>query len=237
MAESQALHLEQPHLQFVETMAQALDARDPYTAGHSLRVADYSYSIAVGMGLSEAEARTIYIAAQLHDIGKIGIPDAVLQKRSRLTAEEFALIKLHPQIGRRILERVSSFDRYLNVVELHHENTDGTGYPYGLRGLQIPLDARIVRVADAFDAMTSNRSYRSRWTAELAQKEIFAFSGKHFDREVATVFLNLAAEGRIEVVPEYMPTNAEAEAEFHNLLALSDALSVPQLAAGAVKNN
>jgi HD-GYP domain-containing protein (c-di-GMP phosphodiesterase class II) len=166
MAEAKLSHLDPPYLQFVETMAQALDARDPYTAGHSLRVADYSYSIAVGLGLAETDARTIYIAAQLHDIGKIGISDAVLQKKGRLTKEEFAYIKLHPQIGRRILERVALFGKYLNVVELHHENIDGSGYPYGLRGAQIPLDARIVRVADAFDAMTSDRSYRSRWTQE-----------------------------------------------------------------------
>jgi HD-GYP domain-containing protein (c-di-GMP phosphodiesterase class II) len=240
MAEAKLSHLDPPYLQFVETMAQALDARDPYTAGHSLRVADYSYSIAVGLGLAETDARTIYIAAQLHDIGKIGISDAVLQKKGRLTKEEFAYIKLHPQIGRRILERVALFGKYLNVVELHHENIDGSGYPYGLRGAQIPLDARIVRVADAFDAMTSDRSYRGRWTQESAQKEIFAHSGKHFDEEVATVFLNLAAEGQIQVYDNFIPAAAisdvHPDSEFQHLLALSDALSGPELTS-MLKNN
>ena len=233
--------MEPPYLQFVETMAQALDARDPYTAGHSLRVADYSYSIALGLGLTETDARTIYIGAQLHDIGKIGIPDAVLQKKGRLTQEEFAFIKLHPQIGRRILERVALFDKYLNVVELHHENSDGSGYPYGLRGTQIPLDARVVRVADAYDAMTSDRSYRSRWTPELAQREIFTYAGKHFDQEVATVFLNLAAAGEIRAIGNYVPAGAisglHPQTEFQHLLALNDALSVPELVRGGVKNN
>ncbi len=235
MAQVQLSHLETPYLQFVETMAQALDARDPYTAGHSLRVADYSYTIALGLGLTETDARSVYIAAQLHDIGKIGIPDAALQKKGRLTQEEFALIKLHPQIGRRILERVALFGKYLNVVELHHENTDGSGYPHGLRGSQIPLDARIVRVADAFDAMTSDRSYRGRWTQDLALKEIFACSGKHFDNEVATVFLNLTADGRIHVNENFIP--GPVPGEFQHLLALSDALTGPEFATAGLKNN
>jgi HD-GYP domain-containing protein (c-di-GMP phosphodiesterase class II) len=235
MVAEQASHLEQPYLQFVETMAQALDARDPYTAGHSIRVAEYSYGIALGMGLSESHARTIRIAAQLHDIGKIGLPDAVLQKRDRLTREEFAFVKLHPQIGRRILERVAGFDKYLSVVELHHENVDGTGYPYGIRGSQIPLEARIVRVADAFDAMTSDRSYRRRRTIDSARKEIFDFAGTHFDSNVANVFLKLGAEGRIHMIGDVNPVASIAavrpESQMQHLLQLSDVLTEADMVA------
>ena len=222
----QPFHLEQPYLQFVETMAQALDARDPYTAGHSIRVAEYSYALALGLGLSESGARTIRIAAQLHDIGKIGMPDSVLQKKDRLTEGEFAFIKLHPQIGRRILERVAGFGKFLSVVELHHENVDGTGYPYGIRGSQIPLEARIVRVADAFDAMTSDRSYRPRRTLEFARKEILEHSGKHFDETVATMFLRLAGQGRIQVMGDSMPVAAVLpDSQYQHLVSLNEAVA------------
>jgi HD-GYP domain-containing protein (c-di-GMP phosphodiesterase class II) len=226
----QPFHLEQPYLQFVETMAQALDARDPYTAGHSIRVAEYSYALALGLGLSESGARTIRIAAQLHDIGKIGVPDAVLQKKDRLTQEEFGFIKLHPQIGRRILERVAGFGKYLSVVELHHENVDGTGYPYGLRGSQIPLEARIVRVTDSFDAMTTDRSYRSRHSSEIARKEILDHAGTHFDETVATVFLRLLVQDRIQVMGDAMPVAAPL-AGYDPLLNLREAVSEMELTA------
>jgi HD-GYP domain-containing protein (c-di-GMP phosphodiesterase class II) len=229
MAGEHPLHLEQPYLQFVETMAQALDARDPYTAGHSIRVAEYSYGIALGLGLNESQARTIRIAAQLHDIGKIGMPDAILQKREQLTREEFSFIKLHPQIGRRILERVAGFDKYLSVVELHHENVDGSGYPYGISGNQIPLEARIVRVADAFDAMTSDRSYRPRGTTEWAHQQIIEYSGRHFDRMVATTFLKLGAEERFRSISDVIPVPTLATirpaSQMQHLLQLSDVLS------------
>jgi HD-GYP domain-containing protein (c-di-GMP phosphodiesterase class II) len=226
MALEQPFHLEQPYLQFVETMAQALDARDPYTAGHSIRVAEYSYAIALGLGLSESAARTIRIAAQLHDIGKIGMPDAILQKPDALTREEAAFIRLHPQIGRRILERVAGFDKYLSVVELHHENIDGTGYPYGIGGTQIPLEARIVRVADTFDAMTSDRSYRGRRSVDTACNEIRHLAGRHFDPSVATVFLRLAAENRIQVMGDATPVlPGSLDSPYHHLTNLRDALS------------
>jgi len=190
--------LDRAYLQFVETMAQALDARDPYTAGHSLRVADYSYKLALAMGMSGEEAETIRVAAQLHDIGKIGIPDVVLQKPGALTPEEYGLIKLHPQIGRRILEKVGRFDRLLAVVELHHENYDGTGYPYGLAGTHLPIAARIVHVADSFDAMTTTRSYRSALPIRSAVHEIERNVGRMFDPVAANTFLRLLADGEIE---------------------------------------
>jgi putative nucleotidyltransferase with HDIG domain len=191
--------LDRAYLQFVETMAQALDARDPYTAGHSLRVAEYSHALAIAMGLSEEEADAIRIAAQLHDIGKIGIPDAVLQKPGKLTPDEYGLIKLHPQIGRKILERVGRFERLLSVVELHHENFDGTGYPHGLAGMGVPLDARIVHVADSFDAMTTTRSYRSALSVRSAVQEIEKHAGRMFDPVAARAFVRLVEDGAIGV--------------------------------------
>jgi putative nucleotidyltransferase with HDIG domain len=189
--------LDRTYLQFIETMAQVLDARDPYTAGHSLRVASYAYAIARAMDVPELEAENIRIAAQLHDIGKVGIPDAVLQKVGRLTTEEFGLIKLHPQIGRRILEKMGKFREFLPVVELHHENHDGTGYPYKLSGDRIPLAARIVHVADAFDAMVTHRHYRKALALPEAILELRVNSGTQFDPVITPVLLRLIETGLI----------------------------------------
>jgi HD-GYP domain-containing protein (c-di-GMP phosphodiesterase class II) len=186
--------LDAAYLQFVETMAQTLDARDPYTAGHSVRVASYSHGLALALGLSGEAAELIRTAAQLHDIGKIGIPDEILRKRGRLTAEEYGLIKLHPQIGRRILEKVARFEGLLSVVELHHENHDGTGYPYGLKGDHVPIEARIVHVADSFDAMTTTRSYRPALSMQEAIRELERHAGTQFDPVIAKTFLKLIAE-------------------------------------------
>jgi putative nucleotidyltransferase with HDIG domain len=185
------------YLQFIETMAQVLDARDPYTAGHSMRVASYAYAVARAMDVPAMEAENIRIAAQLHDIGKIGIPDAVLQKVGRLTTEEFGLIKLHPQIGRRILEKMGKFQEFLPVVELHHENHDGTGYPYKLAGDRIPLAARIVHVADAFDAMVTHRHYRNALALPEAVRELQVNSGTQFDPAITPVMLRLIEDGLI----------------------------------------
>jgi putative nucleotidyltransferase with HDIG domain len=191
--------LEHAYLQFVETMAQALDARDPYTAGHSLRVAEFSHALAIEMGLPESDAEMIRIGAQLHDIGKIGIPDAVLRKPGLLTPEEYGLIKLHPQIGRKILEKVGRFEELLSIIELHHENHDGTGYPYGLSDTQIPLPVRIVHVADSFDAMTTSRSYRPALSLHAAVQEMKKNIGRQFDPLAVKAFLRLIAAGKIEL--------------------------------------
>jgi HD-GYP domain-containing protein (c-di-GMP phosphodiesterase class II) len=203
------------HRQFVETMAQALDARDPYTAGHSTRVAEYSRVIARSMGLSRRATRAIGEAAELHDIGKIGLPDAVLQKTGPLTAGEMGLIRLHPQIGCKILEKTGQFQRLLPVVELHHENWDGTGYPYGFRGENVPIDARIVHVADAFDAMTSARCYRAAPTRAWALAELRRCAGTQFDPRVTVAFLALLDRGVFETTlrsaaagPSYLGTPA-----------------------------
>jgi HD-GYP domain-containing protein (c-di-GMP phosphodiesterase class II) len=180
--------LEDAYLEILEALIESLEARDQYTAGHSRRVSEYSVRIGEQMGLPAAELERLRIGALLHDLGKIGVPDAVLQKDGRLTDEEFALIKKHPDIGVRILERIGAFGQYLAAVGLHHENHDGSGYPRGLRGEEIPVDARIVHVADAYDAMTSNRPYRHRMPEEKVRRIIRECSGTQFDPAAVAAF-------------------------------------------------
>ena len=189
------------YVEFIGSLANALDARDPYTAGHSQRVSEYSCAIARALGLMEQSVEEIRIGAVLHDIGKIGIADAVLQKSGKLTAEEWALIQQHPTIGRRILEGVGGFQIYLPTVELHHENWDGTGYPHGLQGASVPLAARIVHVADAYDAMTSSRPYRHAMSGEEALRILRQNAGTQFDPAIVPVFVGLVAAGFGSVSP------------------------------------
>jgi len=184
-------NLQRAYVEFTGSLASALDARDRYTAGHSYRVSRFSSETAAAMGLRPEEVERIGIGAQLHDIGKIGIADAVLQKPGRLTAEEYDIIKEHPVIGRRILEGVQGLAPYLEAVELHHENWDGTGYPKGLSGAQAPIDARIIHVSDAYDAMTSDRSYRRGMTHEEAIRILFECAGTQFDPRIVEVFVQL----------------------------------------------
>jgi HD-GYP domain-containing protein (c-di-GMP phosphodiesterase class II) len=146
------------------------------------------------MGLDPEQVERIRTGALLHDIGKIGIADSVLQKPGRLTDEEFAIVKEHPVIGRRILEGVRGLAPYLDAVELHHENWDGTGYPKGQSGEETPIDARIIHVSDAYDAMTSNRSYRRRMTHDEAIHELFRCAGTQFDPRVVELFAQLPRE-------------------------------------------
>jgi putative nucleotidyltransferase with HDIG domain len=151
---------EATYLGAVRALAAALDARDPYTAGHSERVSTFAVAIGEEMQLDADARETLRLGALLHDIGKIGVPDEVLRKPAALTAAEYETIKTHPSAGARILRSIPFLAPHIPIVELHHERPDGLGYPYGLRGDEIPLAARIVHVADAFDAMTSARAYR-----------------------------------------------------------------------------
>ena len=187
-------NLQAAYLEFVGSLANALDARDQYTAGHSCRVSQLSCAIASALELSADDVERIRIGALLHDVGKIGIADTVLQKPGKLTAEEFALVKQHPVIGRRILEGVQGFAPFLPAVELHHENWDGTGYPKGQVAEETPIDARIIHVSDAYDAMTTDRSYRRGMTHEKAIAEIIENSGIQFDPHIVDVFVNLPGE-------------------------------------------
>lgn len=179
------------YLEFVGSLANALDARDQYTAGHSRRVSDLSCATAQAMHLTGSDVERIRIGALLHDIGKIGVADSVLQKPGRLTDEEFALVKQHPVIGRRILEGVQGFAPFLPAVELHHENWDGTGYPRGQRGEETPIDARIIHVSDAYDAMTTNRSYRRGMSHERAISILVENAGIQFDPRIVATFCAL----------------------------------------------
>ena len=172
------------YLGVIGALAAALDARDPYTAGHSQRVSDLSVLLAKEMSLPAQDRETLRLGALLHDIGKIGINDSVLRKPGKLTPEEFDHIKLHPVLGARILQPLTFLAPHLPVVELHHERPDGRGYPHGLRGDDIPLFARIVHVADAFDAMTSARAYRPARPAAEAMAELWRNVGTDFDPRV-----------------------------------------------------
>jgi HD-GYP domain-containing protein (c-di-GMP phosphodiesterase class II) len=179
------------YVEFVGSLANALDARDRYTAGHSRRVSELSCSVGRAMGVADDALEDIRMGALLHDIGKIGIPDSLLQNPGRLTSEEFAAIQQHPTIGRRILEGVHGFRAYLSTVELHHENWDGSGYPLGLRCDATPLGARIVHVSDAYDAMTTDRPYRRGMTHEEAIRTMRVHAGSQFDPRIVDVFITL----------------------------------------------
>ncbi len=179
------------YVEFVQSLASALDARDPYTAGHSRRVSEMASGVARAMGMTPDAVERVRVGALLHDIGKIGIEDSVLRKPGKLTAEEFATVSLHPEIGRRILEGVSGFSPFLAAVELHHENWDGTGYPHRQAGVATPADARIIHVADAYDAMTSDRPYRRGMTHETALEILTQYAGTQFDPDVVGHFTRL----------------------------------------------
>jgi putative nucleotidyltransferase with HDIG domain len=176
------------YLGTIRALAAALDARDPYTAGHSERVSQMAVIIARQLRLPESEVAVIRLGALLHDIGKIGLADEILQKPTPLTPEEFEQIKRHPALGARILRQVSFLEPHLPIVELHHERPDGHGYPFGLRGDEIPLAARIVHVADAYDAMTSARAYRPARPLGAAVAELRLYAGTQFDPECVKAF-------------------------------------------------
>lgn len=179
-------------VRLMRTMSSAIDARDTYTRGHSQRVGRYAHEIAQQLTLPEADREQLYLTGLLHDIGKIGVPDHVLLKPGRLSTEEFELIKQHPEIGHRILEPIAELSFALPGVLHHHERIDGQGYPHGLTGPEIPLMARILAVADAFDAMTSSRTYRAAMSAERAREVLSEGSGCQWDAEVVAAFLETA---------------------------------------------
>lgn len=172
----------------IEALANAIDAKDPYTCGHSRRVAMLSHRIALAMGMSAEQAERVRISGLVHDVGKIGVPEAVLCKPGRLTDDEFAAIKLHPEIGHRILRAIPLMEDILPGVLSHHERWDGRGYPHGLAGEGIPLIARIIGCADTFDAMSSTRSYRPALPREAVIEELARSAGKQLDASVVEAF-------------------------------------------------
>lgn len=189
-----ALKIEALTYQALETLANTIDAKDNYTKGHSNRVAKYSKEIAKRLGKSDNEAINIYFMGLLHDIGKIGVRDEILNKTKKLTAEEFEVIKNHPAIGYDILKNMTEIPNIEYGARWHHERYDGSGYPDGLAGEKIPEYARIICVADAYDAMTSTRSYRTVMTQEKVRSEIINGMGKQFDPVIAQVMLEMIDE-------------------------------------------
>lgn len=187
------LKAKEASLELIFALAKSLDSRDAYTAFHSENVARYGLTIAQKMNLSKRQCEAIYIGGLLHDIGKIGIPEHILTKNSRLTESEYQSIKQHPVIGYEMLKHIKDFKEngVLDMILYHHERYDGNGYPKGLKGSEIPLAARILTVADSFDAMTSLRSYREDHEFSFAVNEIRKNKGTQFDVTVADVFLEI----------------------------------------------
>ena len=171
---------------------QLLDLKDLNTGVHSTRLAEWALHVAGELGLDRNSLGDIEVAALLHDIGKIGISDAILNKPAKLTAEEYALMKKHPEYGWAVLRQVPGMERASLIILHHHENYDGTGYPGGLRAEEIPIGSRIVSVIDAFDAMVSNRPYRQGLPFEEAERRLLLASGTQFDAHVVNRFLPLA---------------------------------------------
>ena len=194
-------------------IAKTVDAKDQRTSQHSLRVSQYSVMIAKELGFSEAECENLRRAALMHDIGKIGIPDAILNKPSRLTDEEYAVMKSHTLRGGEILKGFTLLDHVVEGALYHHERFDGRGYPNGLSGEDIPLYARIIGVADAFDAMTANRVYRKQLDIDYVLNEMRKGRGTQFDPEIADILLRLIDEGKFDLEKMYAPQSDAPDAE------------------------
>lgn len=168
----------------VEALAVLVDSRDAGTNEHSSRVAELAEALALALGCCRDRARDIYLAGKLHDIGKLAIPDSILRKRGKLTESEWETMRRHPSIGANVVSHVGSLARLAPIIRSHHERFDGAGYPQGLRGNEIPLEARIVAVVDAYDAMISDRPYRLRMSVEGARQKLRENAGTQFDPEV-----------------------------------------------------
>ena len=200
--------------QTAEALAGAIDAKDTYTHGHSTRVAALSRQIAKEAGYADKDCDQVYFAALLHDVGKIGVSNNIINKPGKLTDEEFAQIKLHPILGNQILSSIKQSPSLSIGAHYHHERYDGKGYPDGLAGEAIPEIARIIAVADAYDAMSSSRSYRDRLSQQAVRDELMRGSGKQFDPRFAKIMIHMIDSGEAEAltasVPSSQPHNPEA---------------------------
>jgi putative nucleotidyltransferase with HDIG domain len=204
-AENRALFLSS-----IQMLAGAVDEKDPYTRGHSDRVTRYSVLLAQELGLSPLEIDDVRVAAQLHDVGKIGIEDRVLKKPASLTAEEFETMKTHTTKGANLLRSVQQLSAMIPGIELHHESLDGRGYPYGLKEDEIPLMARIIMVADAFDAMTTSRPYQAAMDPEYVVRTINAMANTKFDPEVVKALTAVFERGELGIQAVPAPVMAGA---------------------------
>ncbi|MBR5421573.1 MAG: HD-GYP domain-containing protein [Lachnospiraceae bacterium] len=181
-------------VEVMEALAHTIDAKDEYTKGHSVRVAAYSRMLAERMGLSADECENVYYMGLLHDIGKIGVPNEIINSPTKLTEEEFSVVKMHPGLGFDILSEIKSRPDLAIGARWHHERFDGSGYPDGRAGEEIPLPARIISVADSYDAMTSNRSYRKYLSQEKVKEELKKNEGTQFDPGVVSAMLKIMEE-------------------------------------------
>jgi HD-GYP domain-containing protein (c-di-GMP phosphodiesterase class II) len=195
IALTRTVQLREQTISAVESMADVVDRRDPYTGQHSQSVADHSVRIARAMRLPESEIELIRLAARVHDLGKIAVPDEVLHKHGRLTEAEFELMKKHPETGVEILSKFPEYSRGRELVLAHHERIDGLGYPRGLLGKAIPLGARIIAVADSWDAMTSDRPYRKALDAEVALAELMRGRGTQWEPAIVDAFASTLPGG------------------------------------------
>ena len=181
----------------VKALASAIDGKDPYTRGHSERVSRFAVATAEGLGLSADETEKIRVSALLHDVGKIGIDDRVLKKPAALSDEEFEIMKSHPQKGYKIMSQIPAMREFLPGMYMHHEMINGQGYPQGLQGDEIPMQARIVSVADTFDAMTTERPYQQAMDLETALTRLKSFVGTRYDVRVVAAFVAACEAGKI----------------------------------------
>jgi putative nucleotidyltransferase with HDIG domain len=213
--------LKEQNLQTISALAAAIDARDPYTHGHSEQVMRYSVRLGQLLGFSPERIECIRYGALLHDIGKIGIRDYILLKPGALTEEEFAVMRTHPTIGADILRHIKALRDVIPIIECHHERMDSRGYPSGLNAGQITEEARIIAVADAYDAMTSHRAYRKGMPPAEAFQVLLQGRDTHWDGTFVEVFIDMIArEGHLLLIPHGRPAQ----------ITISDLLSQPELA-------
>ena len=218
VAEERSRKIEAMSLQTIETLANAIDAKDPYTKGHSSRVSQYSVKIAEALGWPEQRINDLRYAALLHDIGKIGVPDSILNNPKRLTDAEYDIIKSHTTTGAEILKNRIMISTAEDVARSHHERYDGKGYPLGLKGTEISEEARIVAIADAFDAMSSNRVYRKACGKDHIRGELLKGKGKQFDPEYTDVFIDLWDRGLLNEIIEKKEDETTKDEEASSLL-------------------
>jgi len=207
------LDMREAHINTVAALTSAIDASDPFTHGHSFRVSRYALRIGRAMGMSSRDLEMLEYASLLHDIGKIAIQNEILLKVGPLTDEEWKSLRSHPNVGADIVEQLKFLREAAEIIRYHHERPDGTGYPRGLKGDEIPLAARIINVVDAFDAMTSDRPYRKALPIEKVIDELQRYKGKQFDERVTDILLDLYWKGEFPLIIE-----ADATTEIYNSL-------------------
>lgn len=216
VATERAERLEEINNEMVQTLAVTIDAKDRYTNGHSFRVSWYAVALAGRLRWTGEELEELEREGLLHDIGKIGVPDSILNKPGKLSDEEFSVIKSHTTIGGAILSRSANLSRAAEVAHYHHERYDGKGYPEGLAGEDIPVNARIVAIADAYDAMRSDRIYRKGLPLDVIRDELVKGRGKQFDPQFLDCFLELADSGVLDEIAQREPPSQQAEEMIEN---------------------